>query len=147
MKTRSSSAFTLIETVTAMAIILILTGLVISISGYVQKKGSQARAQGEIAMLGAASESYKADNGDYPTNGNTDLSTNALYGVLAPPSGKVYFEFPKGMVGSTGIIDPFGQLYQYRYPGDPTRSGSKFFDLYSSGGSSANPSNTWIKNW
>src|SRR5688572_26829665 len=66
MKTRSSSAFTLIETVTAMAIILILTGLVISISGYVQKKGSQARCSGEIAMLGAAAESYKADNGGYP---------------------------------------------------------------------------------
>ena len=66
MKTRSSSAFTLIETVTAMAIILVLTGLVISISGYVQKKGSQARANGEMAMLSAAAESYKADNGGYP---------------------------------------------------------------------------------
>jgi type II secretory pathway pseudopilin PulG len=66
MKTRPSSAFTLIETITAMAIILVLTGLVISISGYVTRKGSQSRAQGEMAMLGAAAESYKADSGGYP---------------------------------------------------------------------------------
>ena len=87
MKTRSSSAFTLIETVTAMAIILILTGLVISISGYVQKKGSQARAQGEMAMLGAAAESYKADNGGYPQ----DMEASAAESNTDRLSPKLHF--------------------------------------------------------
>jgi type II secretory pathway pseudopilin PulG len=66
MKMRPSSAFTLIETITAMAVILVLTGLVISISGYVTKKGAQSRALGEIAMLTTACDSYHADAGTYP---------------------------------------------------------------------------------
>lgn len=79
MKTRPSSGFTLIETVTAMAVIIVLTGLVMSIAGYVQRKAAQSRANGEIAMLAAACESYKADSGAYPRdvedsveNSNTD---------------------------------------------------------------------------
>lgn len=67
MRTRpSTSAFTLIEVVTAMAVVLILTGLVIQISGYVSRRGSQARASAEIALLSAGCESYKADTGGYP---------------------------------------------------------------------------------
>ena len=83
MKFKSSSApaFTLIETVTAMAVVIVLTGLVISISGYVQKKGGQSRASGEIAMLIAAAESYKAENGQYPRDiekTRADSKTDAL---------------------------------------------------------------------
>ena len=47
-------------------IILILAGLVLSISSYVQNKGARARAETEIAAMSAALESYKADNGIYP---------------------------------------------------------------------------------
>src|SRR5688572_22006674 len=66
MRKRPSSAFTLIEVITAMAVVLILTGLIIQISGYVTTKGSKARAAAEIAMLSTSCESYKADNGGYP---------------------------------------------------------------------------------
>ncbi len=55
-----------------MAIIIVLAGLILSISGYVQKKGSRSRAEAEIAAMSAALESYKADNGIYPRNGATD---------------------------------------------------------------------------
>ena len=48
-------------------IILILAGLILSISSYVQNKGARARAETEIAAMSAALESYKADNGIYPT--------------------------------------------------------------------------------
>ena len=47
-------------------IILILAGLILSISSYVQNKGARARAETEIAAMSAALESYKADNGIYP---------------------------------------------------------------------------------
>ncbi len=59
-------AFTLIELLTVMTIIAILAGLVLSISGMVNKKGALARAQSEIQAISAACESYKADNGTYP---------------------------------------------------------------------------------
>src|SRR5437762_8733022 len=66
------SAFTLIELIVVTTVIIILTGLVLSTVGYVQKKGARARAETEIAAMSAACESYKADNGIYPRNSDTD---------------------------------------------------------------------------
>src|SRR5436190_12646240 len=70
------SAFTLIELIVVTTVIIILTGLVLSTVGYVQKKGARARTETEIAAMSAACESYKADNGIYPRNSDTD-SLNA----------------------------------------------------------------------
>ena len=56
-----------------MAIILVLAGLILATSGYVQKKGARSRAEAEIAAISAALENYKADNGIYP-RGNADLT-------------------------------------------------------------------------
>ncbi|MFA7345129.1 MAG: type II secretion system protein GspG [Terrimicrobiaceae bacterium] len=145
-KLKTSFAFTLLELLVVIAIIAILAGLILSTAGFIQKKGAMARAEAEIAALSAALESYKADNGDYPTNANSGVASNSLYGALSPTSGKVYFEFNKGMTSSLGVVDPFGTNYGYKYPGDSNRSGTNFFDLWSTAGAPAN-SNAWIKNW
>ena len=77
-------AFTLIELLVVMAIIIVLAGLILSILGYVQKKGYQSRAEAEIAAMSAALESYKADNGIYPranadpTSSTTPYDTDSL---------------------------------------------------------------------
>jgi type II secretory pathway pseudopilin PulG len=62
---RRYSAFTLIELVVVVGLILILTGLVLSTAGYARKKSARARAETEIAAMAAACESYKADNAAY----------------------------------------------------------------------------------
>jgi prepilin-type N-terminal cleavage/methylation domain-containing protein len=64
--------FTLIELLVVIAIIIVLAGLVLSTVGYVQKKGARSRAETEIAAMSAACESYKADNGVYPTSTPTN---------------------------------------------------------------------------
>src|SRR5213593_2595362 len=69
---RGYDAFTLIELIVVVGVIIILTGLVLSTVGYARKKGARARAESEIAAMSAACESYKADNGVYPTNSDTD---------------------------------------------------------------------------
>ncbi len=69
---RFAGAFTLIELIVVVGVILILTGLVLSTAGYARKKGARARAETEIAAMSAACESYKADNGVYPSNSDTD---------------------------------------------------------------------------
>src|SRR5437773_5427092 len=69
---RGYNAFTLIELIVVVGVIIILTGLVLSTVGYARKKGARARAESEIAAMSAACESYKADNGVYPTNSDTD---------------------------------------------------------------------------
>jgi type II secretory pathway pseudopilin PulG len=68
----AADAFTLIELLIVIAIIIVLAGLVLSTVGYVQKKGARSRAETEIAAMSAAIESYKADNGIYP-RGNANL--------------------------------------------------------------------------
>jgi prepilin-type N-terminal cleavage/methylation domain-containing protein len=58
--------FTLIELLTVMAIIAILAGLVLSVSGWAQNKAARSRAEGEIKAMENACESYKTDNAVYP---------------------------------------------------------------------------------
>jgi type II secretory pathway pseudopilin PulG len=76
-----SGAFTLLELLIVMAIIIVLAGLVIGTSGYVQKKGARSRAEAEIAALSSALESYKADNGTYPRDPNITDRLNARNAV------------------------------------------------------------------
>jgi type II secretory pathway pseudopilin PulG len=71
----AGGAFTLIELIVVIAIIIVLAGLILSTVGYVQKKGARARAETEIAAISAACESYKADNGIYPRGNAADPST------------------------------------------------------------------------
>jgi len=75
---RPYNAFTLIELVVVVGIIIILTGLVLSTVSYARKKGASARAETEIAALSAALESYKADNASYPRDPTANTATDAL---------------------------------------------------------------------
>lgn len=72
MKRNLSSAFTLIEMLTVMAIIAVIASLVMGVSGLVQKKGATARTEGEIAAITAGITAYQADNGIAPRNDDTD---------------------------------------------------------------------------
>src|SRR5438093_6500176 len=69
---RGYNAFTLIELIVVVGVIIILTGLVLSTVGYARKKGARARAETEIAAMSAACESYRADNGIYPASSDTN---------------------------------------------------------------------------
>lgn len=124
---RCEKAFTLIELLTVIAIIVILMSLILSVAGFVQDKASRDRARAEIAALSASMESYKADNGIYPmdaassdtvdpTAGGMPAAASSLFlykelsgdNAGAPDfqrtggerDNKVYFEFEtkKGMV-------------------------------------------------
>src|SRR5882762_867517 len=75
---RADSAVTIIELLLVITIILILAGLILSISSYVQNKGARARAETEIAAMSAALESYKADNGIYPRDNSPNKFTDIL---------------------------------------------------------------------
>ena len=60
------AAFTLIELLTVIAIILVLAGLLLHIAGTANYKASVSRATTEVKAMETALESYKADNGAYP---------------------------------------------------------------------------------
>ena len=140
---RVEHAFTIIELLVVLAIILGLAGLILATSSYVQAKGKRTRAETEIAALSAALESYKADNGVYPTDNVTNAldartmvnptasqytgASLFLYRELSGdpmrnrvPIGKSYFLFKPNMLlpkdqtqAVTAIADPFGHSYGY----------------------------------
>src|SRR5262245_32475311 len=135
---RRYNAFTLIELVLVVGIITVLAGLVLSTVGYARKKGALARAETEIAAISAACENYKADNGVYPSNGDTNnlnaraggnprspsynLTSLALYNSLfgatngsrTPDAGaRSYFVFKPNM------LYPSDQTQPVQYIQDP----------------------------
>src|SRR5258707_11650356 len=75
---RRYNAFTLIELILVVGIIMVLAGLVLTTVGYARKKGARARAETEIAAMSAACENYKADNAVYPRDNPTPGYTDAL---------------------------------------------------------------------
>src|SRR5437879_10217723 len=87
---RHYNAFTLIELIVVVGLILILTGLVLSTVGYARKKGARARAETEIAAMAAALESYKADNAAYPRNSTTDTFTAVTNRIPPDPQPTSY---------------------------------------------------------
>ena len=138
------NAFTLIELILVVGIIIVLAGLVLSTVGYARKKGARARAETEIAALSAACENYNADNGVYPrdttnnTTDNLDPRTNGdprttgynfasfyLYTQLSgdtsgnrSPTGKSYMAFKPNMLlpaGGAGTVTAIADPFGNSY--------------------------------
>ena len=141
-RVRHYNAFTLIELILVVGIIIVLSGLVLSTVGYARKKGARARGETEIAAMSAACENYKADNGVYPQqasstdvldarlSGNPSTYQTAslyLYEQLSGdisgtrnPTGKSYMIFKPNMLFPADqtqnvqyLQDPFGNSYGY----------------------------------
>jgi len=167
---RDEAAFTVVELLVVMSIILVLAGLILATSSYVHNKGARSRAEAEVAAMSAALENYKADNGVYPAS-TTLLPTEAnpfnyqtasmiLFKSLTgdtdsdgqPGPGTSYMALKPNQIGGTSpaffVKDPFGNSYGYSTVG-PTGGGyNPTFDLWStSGGTSSADVAKWIKNW
>jgi general secretion pathway protein G len=74
------AAFTLIELMAVITIIVILAGLVVGGLGFVTERQAKEKARVQIALLSKAIEEYKLDMGTYPPTAN---STNAAPGQSA----------------------------------------------------------------
>jgi type II secretory pathway pseudopilin PulG len=141
---RAAGAFTIIELLVVISIIIVLAGLILATSGYVTKKGARSRAEAEIAAMSAALESYKADNGVYARDPTTtdavdprtpvdfpsyQLASRFLYGELSgdkdfngridpvEQQNKSYFTFKPQMLGITK--NPDGTTKSIDYIRDP----------------------------
>lgn len=80
-------AFTLIELMAVVTIIVILAGLVVGGLGFVTERQAKEKAKVQIALLSKAIEEYKLDMGRYPGDAiNTGIAgtgmTNQLYAEL-----------------------------------------------------------------
>ena len=116
-------SFTLVELLTVIAIIAILAGLILFAATGVIKEAARSRAKSEIAGLSSAMESYKSDNGVYPSfpNGKTSLfSTTNDYttpaavtaaGGAYQNSSELLYQSLSGMTNVTDTLQPGSRSY------------------------------------
>ena len=136
-----SAAFTLLEILVVLAIIGLLAGLAISNSDKIF--GSSQEAVAKIFVRDSLKTSlvrYRIEMGDYPS------TAEGMAALLAAPANKgdrwrgPYIDSP----GNKAPVDPWGESYQYRYPGTHNKSG---YDLYSKGPDKADGTAYDIGNW
>lgn len=124
MKQRRA-AFTLLELLVVLLVLGLLAGLVApQILGRVgEAKTTTAKTQ--LALLATALDSYRLDNGDYPT------TAQGLAALREKPTAAPVPAQWRGPYMRREIpMDPWGRPYTYRYPRERNRT---TFDLFSLG--------------
>jgi len=138
---RARRGFTLLEILIAVAIVGMLVGLAVTNTDKILGQSQEGVAKLFVnESLKTSLVRYRIDLGDYPS---TDEGIKAL---ITAPDGKAdrwrgpYMEAKSGSLP----FDPWGQVYQYRYPG--TRN-TESFDLFSMGRDKALDTADDIGNW
>lgn len=122
---QSKRGFTLIE----LLVVLVILGLLASLVGpRVMKHVGESKSKTallQIEELSSALDLYKLETGSYPT------SDQGLVALVEKPSGAEQWNGPY-LRKKTIRNDPWGQPYQYRFPGEHGD-----FDIYSLGADNA----------
>jgi general secretion pathway protein G len=107
---RWSSGFTLLELLVVMVIIGLLAGYV-GPKYFAQIGKSEIKtARAQIDALEKALDQYRLDTGHYPT------SAQGLAALMAQPSGEGKWQGP--YLKKAVPLDPWGNPYQYKFPGE-----------------------------
>jgi general secretion pathway protein G len=137
---RARRAFTLMELLLVMAILVILLGLVAPRFIGTQKKANENAAKIQIEMFADPLKTYVLDMNTFPT---TEQGLKSL--IEAPAD----LENPKkwrGYLDADEIPkDPWGHDYQYAYP--PTHNKRDFPDIWSLGPDGEDGTEDDIGNW
>lgn len=118
---RSTRGFTLIELLVVIIVLGLLAGLVgPQIVGHVSEARSTT-ARTQIDLLGVALDSYRLDNGRYPT------SEQGLQALRQKPTrDPVPLNWRGPYLRKAVPLDPWGKPYQYA---GPTAAGSPGYEL------------------
>lgn len=138
---RGSRGFTIVEILVVLAIIGLLVGLVVTNADKVLGSSSEKVAKIFVGdSLKTPLVRYRIDLGDYPS------TAEGLAALVAAPSSVA--EKWKGpyldVSGGKMPTDPWGQPYEYRYPGVKNVGG---YDVYSKGPDKAADTADDIGNW
>ncbi|MBX3751370.1 MAG: prepilin-type N-terminal cleavage/methylation domain-containing protein [Opitutaceae bacterium] len=121
-------AFTLLELLAVLAIIGALAGLMLGVGSHVFTRAKRTRAEGELATLAAALETYRRRHGDYPCTADAAALLQALLGrrdplnrpITAPAVIDLAHFAPTAGTDpqadpAARLVDPWGNPYDYAY--------------------------------
>jgi general secretion pathway protein G len=134
---KSRAAFTMIEIMLVVMIIVVLLGFAISKMSVNVDLAKEIRVKGDIQSVGTQLMVYQATNGFYPS---TEQGLKAL--VTKPGSDPRPRNWRKLM--DEVPVDPFGSEYQYQSPGTHNSDG---YDLFSAGADRKPGTADDIGNW
>ena len=101
----AARAFTLIELLTVISIIGILSAISLNVVKGVKERSSVGLAKAELAALSQALEMYKLQYGDYPQTGMS--ADTVVVPATAPSTSKVQYRLFNALVGKLGPkLDP-----------------------------------------
>ncbi|MBL9218563.1 MAG: type II secretion system major pseudopilin GspG [Opitutaceae bacterium] len=141
MTNSRAAGFTLLEILVVLAIIGLLAGLAISNSDKIFGQSQEAVAKVFVRdSLKTSLVRYRIDLGDYPS------TAEGMQALLTAPAGKAerwhgpYIDAP----GGHAPVDPWGEPYQYRYPGVKNKDS---YDLFSKGPDKTEGTEDDVGNW
>ena len=130
------SAFTLIELLLVMVILVVLAAVVVPKFTGRSEQARLTAAKTDISAIDGAIDQFEVDNGRYPTN------EEGLSALFTAPQGLTNWHGPY-LKRASIPVDPWGNAYQYKYPGTHNVNG---FDLFSTG-ADGREGNDDVTNW
>jgi general secretion pathway protein G len=136
---RTNQAFTLLEILVVLGIIALLAGLVVTNVGHIFDTSQTDVARLFVKQsMQAPLNVYKIHMGDYPT------TAEGLQALITPPAKNAERWRGPYLTDSKIPTDPWGEPYQYRYPGVKNKGG---YDLWSKGPDKTDGTEDDIGNW
>ena len=143
----AAAAFTLVELLTVLALLAILSGSAFGLVRGVEDRAAIARAKSELAVLAQAVESWRSQYADLPVITDPADFYQALTGVRGPqnrlldPPGRTFIEaapfalrFSDPSAPGNVLLDPWGQPYHYvSFTRTSDGPGTPGFVVFSSG--------------
>lgn len=108
----TQDGWTLVETLAAVTIVLLLSATVGVVSLRFVERGREAAARNQMALFSLALEAYHADVGRYPT---TEQGLDALWQAPTLHPGARAWDGP--YIRRPVRPNPWGKPYEYRMPG------------------------------